>query len=309
MKTHYDIIILGGGIAGMTAAIYAARANLAAVILEKSICGGLVNTTYCLENFPSQPGIGGMELMEKVRDQVADMGVDVREVTEVDRLELNSPVKRAETDEGVLTAPVVILATGRRPRELPLETECDNIHYCAICDGSGYRGKQVLVVGGGNSGIEESAYLLSLGVDRITVIEQADRPAASEKAQEELLRYGDRVEILTATELASLEQDNGRLAGVTLCNTRTGQTTGLPMDGIFVYMGHQTQTELFSNVVPLDARGYIKAGPDMGTGIAGVFAAGDIVQKKYYQITTAMNDGTIAALSAAEYLRQQAPKG
>ena len=304
MSDKYDIIILGGGIAGMTAAIYAARANLNTVLLEKSVCGGLVNTTYCLENFPSQPGIGGMELMEKVRDQVAAMGVEVREVIEVDRLDLHGPVKRVDTDEGSLEAPVMILATGRQPRKLPIETECESIHYCAICDGSGYKGKQVLVVGGGNSGIEESDYLLSLGVSHITVVEMMDTLAASAKAQEELKRHGDKVDIFTATVIDSLEEENGRLKGVTLKNRVTEEVVRLPMDGIFVYMGHETKVDLFKDAVEMNAHGYVTADAQMATNIPGIYAAGDIVNKRYYQITTAMNDGTIAALSAAEYIRQ-----
>ncbi|SMC99454.1 thioredoxin reductase (NADPH) [Desulfocicer vacuolatum DSM 3385] len=304
MQDNYDIIILGGGIAGMTAAIYAARANLKTVILEKSVCGGLVNTTYCLENFPSQPGIGGMDLMEKVRDQVTSMGVEIREVIEVDGLSLDASQKEVKTDEGTLKAPVVILATGRRPRQLPLDTDCESIHYCAICDGSGYKGKRVLVVGGGNSGIEESDYLLSLGVSHITIVEQMDRLMASAQAQEELLKHKGRVDIFTSTEIQSLDEENDRLKGVTLRHRDTGEITSFPMDGIFVYMGHETQVELFQDQLPLNSHGYINVAPDMGTGLAGVYAAGDIVNKKYYQITTAMNDATVAALSAAEYLRQ-----
>ena len=304
MSDKYDIIILGGGIAGMTAAIYAARANLNTVLLEKSVCGGLVNTTYCLENFPSQPGIGGMELMEKVRDQVEAMGVEIREVIEVDHVHLDGEVKRIVTDEGELEAPVVILATGRRPRQLSIETECESVHYCAICDGSGYKGKRILVVGGGNSGIEESDYLLSLGVAHITVVEQMENLVASAKAQEELRRHGDKVDIFTTTVIESLEEENGRLKGVTLKNLSTEETMRLPMDGIFVYMGHETQVDLFKDSVDINDHGYVAADMHMATNVPGVYAAGDIVNKKYYQITTAMNDGTIAALSAAEYIRQ-----
>ncbi|MBI9091832.1 MAG: FAD-dependent oxidoreductase [Desulfobacterium sp.] len=303
MENKYDIIILGGGIAGLTAAIYAARANLKTVVLEKSVCGGLVNTTYLIENFPSRPGISGMDLMETVRDQVAAMGVEIREVIEVDRLDLDGPMKTVETDEGCLTAPVVILATGRSPRKLPLDTECEAIHYCAICDGSAYKDKNVLVVGGGNSGIEESMYLLSLGVKHITVIEQMDRLFASDKAQKDLLKNKGRVEIFTSTTIDSLEEENGRLNAVHLYDSKKEDHFKKEIHGIFVYMGHDTQTELFKELIALNDRGYIEAGDNMTTSLAGVFAAGDIVQKKFWQITTAMNDGTIAALNAAEYIR------
>ncbi len=303
MENQYDIIILGGGIAGLTAAIYAARANLKTMVLERSVCGGLVNTTYLIENFPSQPRISGMDLMEKVRDQVETMGVDIREVIEVDKLTLDTPIKKVETDEGSFTAPVVILATGRSPRKLPLETECESIHYCAICDGSAYKGKNVLVVGGGNSGIEESMYLLSLGVKHITVIEQMDRLFASGQAQKDLMKHGDKVEIFTSTTIESLEEDNNRLTGVNLYDSNQKARFKRDIDGIFVYMGHDTETRLFKDSIVLNDRGYIEAGDGMKTSLAGVFAAGDIVWKKFWQITTAMNDGTIAALNAAEYIR------
>ena len=303
MENKFDIIILGGGIAGMTAAIYAARANLKTVILEKSVCGGLVNTTYLIENFPSQPGISGMDLMEKVRNQVEAMGVEIREVIEVDSLTLDCPMKKVETDEGTFTARVVILATGRSPRKLPLETECTSIHYCAICDGSAYKDKNVLVVGGGNSGIEESMYLLSLGVKHITVIEQMDRLFASGQAQKDLMKNKGRVDIFTSTTIESIEEENGRLKSVNLFDGKNDRRFKRDMDGIFVYMGHDTETELFRNLIDLNDRGYIEAGESMKTSLPGVFAAGDIVQKKFWQITTAMNDGTIAALNAAEYIR------
>lgn len=304
MENKYDIIILGGGIAAMTAAIYAARANMRTVILEKSICGGLVNTTYQIENFPSWPKISGMELMEKVRDQVAAMGVEIREVIEVDSLSLTGPMKVVETDEGALTAPVVILATGRKPRELPLETDCQQIHYCAICDGSGYKDKNVLVVGGGNSGIEESVYLLSLGARHITVIEQMDRLFASSQAVTDLLKHDGRVDIFTSTTIESMELENKRLASVLVRDSKNNQQTRLDIDGIFVYMGHETQTALFEDEIAINEHGYIETGEDMSTTVPGVFAAGDIVGKKFCQITTAMSDGTIAALSAAEYIRK-----
>ncbi len=305
MDHQYDIIILGGGIAAMTAAIYAARANLNTLILEKSICGGQVNTTHVVDNFPSQPHISGQDLMEKVRDQVAQMGVEIREVIEVEHLSLAQDEKQVKTDEGSFSAPVVILATGRKPRPLPLEPDCDQIHYCAICDGSGYRDKTVLVVGGGNSGIEESAYLISLGVRHVTVIEQMDRIFASEQAQNDLLKHGEKVDILISTSIQSINTQNSRLVSVQLKNLKNHQETHLQVDGIFVYMGHETRTELFRDMIEINPQGYIETTDEMETSLPGVFAAGDIVQKKYYQITTAMNDGTIAALSAAEYIRKR----
>ncbi|MBT7790894.1 MAG: FAD-dependent oxidoreductase [Calditrichaeota bacterium] len=188
--------------------------------------------------------------------------------------------------------------------ELDIETECEQIHYCAICDGSIYKDKNVLIVGGGNSGIEESMYLLSLGINHITVIEQMDRLFASAQAQQELQKNRDRVEIFTSTTINVLIEDNHKLESVLLHDANIDRQFQRNIDGIFVYMGHVTQTDLFKDLIELNAQGYIETDEDMGTSLPGVYAAGDIVQKKYWQITTAMNDGTVAALSAAEYIRK-----
>ncbi|KIX12970.1 NAD(P)/FAD-dependent oxidoreductase [Dethiosulfatarculus sandiegensis] len=304
MDNQYDVIILGGGIASMTAAIYTAQANLKTVILEKSICGGLVNTTFKVTNFPSKTEISGQELMEQVRDQVEALGVDIREVIEVDSISLKGDLKVAQTDEGNFSAPVMILATGRKPKALPIGAECEQIHYCAICDGSAYKGKRVLVVGGGNSGVEESQYLLSSGVAHITLIEQMGRLFASKQSQAELRSHGNKVDVHLNTLVEAILTKDGKLTQVQLKNTETDTVTKLNIDGIFIYMGHDPQNGLFSEAVSLTPQGYINAGAHMETNIPGVFAAGDIVHKKYRQITTAMHDGTIAALSSADYIRK-----
>ncbi|MBF0528540.1 MAG: FAD-dependent oxidoreductase [Deltaproteobacteria bacterium] len=302
MNLAYDLMILGGGPAGMTAAIYAAKANLKTLVLEKSVCGGLVNSTYHVENFPSYREISGQELMEKVKNQVENLGVEIREVVEILEVTLDSAAKVIETDEGRFTAPAVILSTGRKPKKLPLDIDCDQIHYCAICDGSAYKGKNVLVVGGGNSGVEESIYLKSLGVNRIILVEQLDRLLASAKAVQQLSCLPE-VEILTSTGVRELKLDN-KLKAAILYNSEKNEECEKEVDGVFVYMGQEPQTEIFQGIINLDETGYIQASENMETNLPGVFAAGDVIRKKYRQITTAMNDGTIAALMAAEYLRK-----
>jgi thioredoxin reductase (NADPH) len=304
MDTHFDLIIVGGGIAGMTSAIYAARANLRALILEKSVCGGVVNTTHVVENFPSYPSIGGMDLMEKVRAHVEGLGVEIREVVEIEAFSLTEDVKSVTTDEGVFTAPAVILATGRKARKLSIDTDCGQIHYCAICDGSCYKGRPVMVVGGGNSGVEESLYLRTLGVSRIVLIEELDRLLASEKSVQNLLACPE-VEAFVSTHIEEIRSGE-RLESVLLHNAATGETFERKVDGIFVYIGQDPQTELLQGQVRLDDCGYIVADEQMRTNLPGVFAAGDVVRKKYRQITTAMGDGTIAALSVVGYLAQHA---
>lgn len=300
MNNDYDLIIVGGGIAGMTAAIYAARANLRTLLLEKMVCGGLVNTTHVVENFPSYPSINGMDLMEKVRNHVDSLGVAVTEVVEIESFDLHSDLKTVTTDEGSFQAPAIILATGRTPKKLAIDTEFEQIHYCAICDGSPYKDRDVIVVGGGNSGVDESLYLLSLGVRSILLVEEFDSLLASATACRQLKSHAN-VEVMTSTRIQELKGTN-RLQSVLLYDAVSDTTLEKRTDGIFVYIGQEPKTEMFREVIELDKAGYIIANEDMETNLPGVYAAGDVINKKYRQITTAMNDGTIAALAAARFI-------
>lgn len=300
---QFDLLILGGGPAGMTAAIYTARANLRTAIIETNICGGLVNTTNVVENFPSYPSIHGMELMQKVADQVEAMGVFVDQVAEVTNVNITEKVKVIETEEFVYQAPAVILATGRKPIRLDADTrDCEQVHYCAICDGSAYKGKRVLVVGGGNSGFDEACYLNTLGVAEICLVEKMDRFFAAQSAQDQLLSY-DNIVASTSTEVVELVGQE-KLEAVRLKDLCTGETKTVDVDGIFVYMGQTPNTDLFADCVTLDSDGYIITNEDMETNLAGVYAVGDVRRKKWRQITTAMADGTIAALNTERFLRK-----
>ncbi len=300
-EKHFDVIILGGGIAGMTAAIYTARANLCTVIIDTMICGGLVNSTHLIENVPSYISIHGMELMEKVQEQVLNLGVKTDQMAEITSLDITTDVKKVETEEYIYTGKAIILATGREPVKLDVETDCEDIYYCAICDGSDYKGKKVLVVGGGNSGFDEALYLLSLGVQHLTLIEVADRFIASQTAQDKLAQFR-HVAVKTSTRIKELVKGD-KLQSVILENVQTGKTEKLDVDGVFVYMGQKPNTALFKDVVTLDDDGFILADIGMETNIKGVYTAGDVVQKSYRQITTAMADGTVAALSAEKFIR------
>jgi thioredoxin reductase (NADPH) len=297
----FDLLILGGGIAGMTAAIFAARANLKTVIIEEKICGGLANWTHCVENFPSHISINGMELMEGVLAQVKNLGVEVDEAAEVVRLNLGDPLKTVETSEYQYTGRAIILATGREPVKLQVETECDHIHYCSVCDGCAYVGKKILVVGGGNSGFDESLYLLSLGVAEIIMVEALEDCCASETTQARLRSYGN-VDIRTRTRVAEVESE-GNGCQVLLENLRRGTRERLYVDGVFVFIGQKANTDPFCKLVDVDSDNYVITGPNQETNVPGVFAAGDVVQKSYRYLTTAMADGTIAALAAEKYIR------
>ena len=279
----FDLLILGGGPAGMTAAIYAARANLRAAIVESDICGGLVNTTYLVENFPSYKSIHGMELMQKVTEQVEALGVEVDQVAEVAEIRLVGPIKEIETEEFLYQAPAIILCTGRRPVPLDIDTgDCQQIHYCSICDGAAYKGKCVIIVGGGNSGFDEACYLKSLGVAKIHLVEEMDRFFAADKTQKMLLSC-ENVIATTSTRVVELVTDD-KLKAVKLENVCSGESEMVDADGIFVYMGQVPNTQLFENSVALNSNGYITTSEDMETNLPGVFAAGDVRQKKYRQI-------------------------
>lgn len=301
-SNKYDMIIVGGGPAGMTAGIYAARAGLKCVILEENITGGLVNSTYTVENFPSYPTIHGMDLMKKMREHVDSLEVAVEEICEIESMDLEGELKIVETDEGTFEAKTVIICTGRKPIPLDVPTECDQIHHCAICDGGPYKGKRVLVVGGGNSAFDESLYMVTLGIEHITLIEVMDRFFAAQGTQDQLLGTG-KVDARTETKVVDLVVENDELKAAVLENVSTNEQETVPVDGAFVFLGQNPNNELFAEKIKLSKNGYVITDEHMATSIPGVFSAGDINDKAYRQITTAMSDATIAALAAERYIR------
>lgn len=298
---RFDVLIIGGGIAGMTAAIYLARANVRSVILEKVICGGLCNYTYVVENFPSYPSIHGMDLMQKVRNHVDSLGVPVEEMCAIEQMDLTSARKTVATDEAVYSGTAVIVATGRKPISLDVEGG-EAVHYCSICDGFTYAGRRVLVVGGGNSGFDESLYLLRIGIAHLTLVEVADRFFAAQATQDELLRH-PAVDARKNTRVSKILCENDKVKGAVLEDVATGQKEIIEVDGVFAFLGQNPSTEFLEGIVELDDYGYVLAREDMSTNVAGVFSAGDLNRKQFRQLTTSMSDGTIAALACERYVR------
>ena len=297
----YDLLIIGGGICGMTAAIYAARANLSVCILEKNICGGLVNWTSTVENVPSYPSIHGMDLMARCREHVASLNVAIEEVDEVERIDFIGERKLVYTSMGEeYEAGAVIVCTGRQPRPFPVKTNFDKIHYCSVCDGTPYKGKDILVMGGGNSGFDESLYLLNLGIRSIHIVETFPNCIAAASTQDQARATG-KIVVSVSTDITAVDPLPDGRGLVHLLNKDTGEEYTEEIDGIFCFIGQSPNTALFDGVLELD-HGYIKVNADMETNIKGVFAAGDVTAKKYRQITTAMSDGTIAALQATAFL-------
>lgn len=298
----FDLLILGGGISGMTAGIFSALANIKTTIIEERVCGGLANWTNTIVNFPSHISINGMELMERILEQVENLGVKVDQAAEIERLNITDKIKIVETDETIYEGDAIIIATGRQPIRLNLETDFERIHYCSVCDGSAYAGKKVLVIGGGNSGFDESLYLLSLGVNEIIMIEALENCCASESTQAKLCDYPN-VSIKTSTFVKEIKKNlNG--CCVTIENQKSMKIDMINVDGIFVFIGQHANTQLFRNIIDIDETGYIITGTNCETSVLGVYAAGDVTRKNFRYLTTAMADGTIAGLAAAKYIKE-----
>jgi thioredoxin reductase (NADPH) len=297
-----DLIIVGGGVAGMTAAIYAARAGLDVLMLEKATCGGIANSSCSVENFPSHQAISGMELMQRIRCQVQSFGVAIEELVEVEDIDVESPTKVMTTATGQYAAKTLIIATGSTPNRLPIGTSCDDrVHYCALCDGPAYKGKDVVVVGGGNTGFDESLYLVTLGVRSVVIIECLDACRAAHTIQQNAQSTG-KISARTLASVAAIAPEGDRLH-VTIEDVVSGSTDAIVADGVFVFIGQRPNTAIVRGKLDLSQSGYIVADDRMHTSEPGVFAAGDVIAKRYRQLTTAMADGTIAALEAAGYLR------
>ena len=300
---QYDLVIIGGGPAGYTAALYSARAGLRTLLVEKMSAGGQMGLTNQIDNYPGFPdGVDGIELADRMQLQAERNGAQTL-YAEVTALQLQGDVKRVETTEGSLEAKAVVIATGANPRPLGLEQEQAltgrGVHYCAHCDGMFYRGKTVAVVGGGNSAVADALHLSRLA-KKVYLIHRRDR-LRSERIQEQALQEAENVEIRWNTTVAAL-QENGRLQGVVLQDVHSGAETELALDGLFISVGRVPVTELVRGQLELDATGYIVADETTRTSVPGVFAVGDVRTKALRQVVTAVADGAAAAHFADAYL-------
>lgn len=306
MNQHiYDTVIIGGGPAGYTAALYAARAGLDTVVLEKLSAGGQMALSHQIDNYPGfEEGIDGFSLGEKMQQQAERFGAKT-EYAEVTRIDLQAEPKVLETSEGVFRGRTVIFSTGANPRELGIPGEREltgkGVAYCAACDGMFYKGKTVAVVGGGNSAAAD-ALLLSRIAKKVIIIHRRDTLRAT-RIYHEPLQRAENVEFCwnsTVTELLHGE----KLTGVHLKNVQTGEETSLDLDGLFISVGRKPATELAKGQLTLDDSGYIVAGEETETNIPGVFAVGDVRTKVLRQIVTAVADGAVAVHKAEEYLAE-----
>ena len=306
MNRHvYDMIIIGGGPGGYTAALYAARAGLDVVLLEKLSAGGQMAQTHQIDNYPGFPeGIDGFALAEQMQLQAERFGAKT-EYAEVYRVDLKAEPKMVESSEGLFYARTVVLATGAGPMELglPKERELVNrgVAYCAACDGMFYKGKTVVVVGGGNSAAAD-AMLLSRIAKKVILVHRRDALRATKVYHEPLMK-AENVEFRWNSVVTELLHEQ-KVTGVRLRDVVTGEESQVDCDGVFISVGRKPATALFGEQVELDEKGYVLAGENTATNIPGVYAVGDMRTKLLRQIVTAVADGAMAVHMAEEYLAE-----
>lgn len=303
MDRIYDMVIIGGGPGGYTAALYAARAGLKVIVLEKLSAGGQMALTSRIDNYPGfEEGIDGFELAEKMQRQAERFGAKT-ELAEATALRLDRAVKEIETSEGTFCGRTVVIATGANPRALGVAGETElagrGVNYCAACDGMFYRGKTVVVVGGGNSAAADAA-LLSRIAKKVILVHRRDTLRAT-KVYHEQLRNTPNVEFRWNSTVSELLHED-RLTGVKLRDVHTGEASIVECDGLFVSVGRVPATALVQGQLDLDPSGYIVAGESTGTSLPGVFAVGDVRTKALRQVVTAVADGAMAVHHAEEYL-------
>lgn len=305
MKHIYDMIIIGGGPGGYTAALYAARAGLNVIVLEKLSAGGQMALTSQIDNYPGfENGIDGFELGEKMQTGAEKYGAKT-EYAEVFSVDLNTSPKIVETSEGIFYGHTVVLATGASPRDLGISGEKEligrGIHYCAACDGMFYKDKTVVIVGGGNTAAAD-AFVLSRIAKKVILVHRRDTLRATKIYHDPLMK-AENVEFHWNSVVSEFISD-GKVTGIKIKDVNTGEESVINCDGIFISVGRKPATELVKDQLKLDSAGYIIADETTKTSIPGIYAIGDVRTKKVRQIVTAVSDGAVAAHEAEEYLAE-----
>ncbi len=299
----YDIIIIGAGPAGLTAALYARRAAKSVLLIEKETFGGQITFSPKVENIPGFAELSGNEFAEKLVDQVLAQGADV-ESLEVSAITDNGATKTVSTDDGDFEGRAVIIATGARHRMLGLDGEGElvgrGISFCAVCDGAFYSGQTVAVIGGGNSALQESLLLSDLA-EKVYVVQNLDFLTGEAKLQEQLAARGN-VEVILGSVVEEYLSNNDGITGIRIRREADGASREIAVSGVFLAVGLVPQNEEFANVLALDDRGYAAVGEECAAAVPGIFVAGDCRAKRIRQVTTAAADGAVAALAACDYL-------
>lgn len=301
-----DLIIIGGGPAGLTAAIYAGRAKLITLLLENKILGGQVRNSFTIENYPGFKSIQGGKLADLFQEQAAEFGAVIDEFDLIEKIDLSEEEKVIETETFIYKPKAVIIATGAVPRKLPIKGEKNfagkGIHYCAVCDGAMYEGKNIAVVGGGNAALEEALFLTKFA-EKVYLIRRYNYFKGEQSVIDEVFNH-PKIEVLLNEDVIEAKGQDF-LNSVVLKNTLDGIVSELKVDAVFGYIGTEPKTEEVKKYLNINEQGYIITNEDMETNIKGVYAAGDVREKKYRQITTAVSDGTIALLNAEKYILER----
>ena len=299
---HKDVVIIGAGMAGLTAAMYAGRMNLDVLVLENGIVGGQIANATDIENFPGFISVSGKDLIGTLQKQAENFGAVVDEFDSIVKVSLRENPKIVETEEKIYQTDAVIIASGMNRRKLPLPEEkkfaSRGVHYCEFCDGFMYNDKIIAVMGGGNAAVDAASFLTKYG-KKVYVIHRSEFRA--DEVSQRRIRQNPKIEIMLQTEIKALHGDK-KLESVDILDKKSGEMKNLAVDGIFVNIGVEPNTALFKDELKLSPSGRIIAGEDCKTEIEGVFAAGDVREKEIRQLTTAASDGTTAALLAEKYI-------
>lgn len=305
-NNHFDAIIIGGGPAGMTAGIYLSRARLKTLIISDGVLGGQMVLTHEIANYPGVESISGYQLSNIMKKQAKTFGCVIKGNTSVDSFNLESEIKEVTLSDGsIYTANAIILTPGGRSRTLNMPGEAQfkgrGISYCATCDGDFFTGKEIVVVGGGNSALEEAVSLTKYAT-KVTIVHQFDHFQAFEYAVEEA-KANDKINFIMESSIVKFIGDD-KLESVEIENLKTGEIQDFKTDGVFIFIGYVPNTEFLKGTLNMNKWNEIIVDSDMLTSIPGVYAAGDSIVKRYRQVTTAVGDATIAALAASNYIHQ-----
>lgn len=303
----YDTIIIGAGPAGMTAALYAARSNLKVALLERGIPGGQMNNTADIENYPGYANISGPELAEKMFEPLENLGVE-HLFGLVEKIEDRGDFKEIITEDERFEAKTVIIASGANHRHLGVPGEEDynsrGVSYCAVCDGAFFRDEDLLVVGGGDSAVEEAIFLTRFAKS-VTIVHRRDELRAQKVLQDRAFA-NEKIRFVWDSVVESIHGDERKVTGVTFKNVKTGEVSQAEFGGIFIYVGLDPVSEFAADLGITDEAGWILTDHQMKTSVAGIYAVGDVRQKDLRQITTAVGDGAIASQEVYKYLTEQA---
>ncbi|MFC6294524.1 thioredoxin-disulfide reductase [Lactiplantibacillus daoliensis] len=303
MAKSYDVIIIGAGPAGMTAALYASRANLSVLLLDRGIYGGQMNNTAAIENYPGFKSILGPDLAKDMYESATQFGAEYA-YGSVESVEDQGDVKIVKTDSDTFETKALVIGTGSEYRKLGVPGEDTyggrGVSYCAVCDGAFFRNKHVVVIGGGDSAIEEGSYLTQLA-DKVTVIHRRDQLRAQQILQDRAFG-NDKMDFVWNSNVTEIVGDGKKVTGVKINNNKTGENSELAVDGVFIYVGINPITKPFGNLGITDENGWIETNDHMETKVPGIFAIGDVRKKDLRQVATAVGEGGTAGQQVYSYI-------